>query len=109
MRAHLLDRQILDATREPVGVVDDVVFDDGGGDGPPRVAALLTGRALIDRILGDVPEPSRLTSVDARLLEDVGVVVSLSAGDDELGDVGWVERWTRDHVVARIPGSRLRG
>lgn len=108
VRAHLLDRQIIDADGRPVGVVDDVVFDVGDGR-RPRLVALLTGRALADRILGDTPEPSRLTTIDAEAIDDIGVVVSLSVGDDELSDVGWVERWMRDHVIARIPGNRRRG
>ncbi|WP_341267092.1 hypothetical protein [Gordonia malaquae] len=109
LRAHLLDRQVIDGDGRPVGVVDDVVFEHRQGLRRPRVVALLTGRALADRILGDTPEPSRLTSIDAEMIDDIGVVVKLSADESELGDVAWVERWMRDHVIARIPGSRRKG
>ncbi|MDR2279714.1 MAG: hypothetical protein LBE07_02535 [Gordonia sp. (in: high G+C Gram-positive bacteria)] len=109
MRAHLLDRQIIDGDGRPAGVVDDVVFELPSGDGRPRIVALLTGRALVDRILGDAPEPAQLTSIGADTIDDIGVVVTLTTDGVDLGDVAWVERWMRDHVIARIPGSRRKG
>lgn len=109
LRAHLLDRQMTDRDGRPVGVVDDVVFELQHEGRRPRVVALLTGRALADRILGDTPEPSLLTSIDADTIDDIGVVVKLNTEESELGDVAWVERWMRDHVIARIPGNRRRG
>ena len=110
LRSHLLDRQIVDRDGFPVGIVDDVEFELPGETGdPPAITALLTGRALVDRIFGDVPEPSRLTAISAGLVESVGVVVRLSAGRDSLRDLLWFERWARDHIVSRIPGSGRRG
>ncbi len=109
VRAHLLDRQIVDADGRPVGVVDDVVFEHADAARGPLVSGLLTGRAVVDRIFGDAPEPARLTEVNADIIVDIGVVVSLSVSGDDLGDVNWVEKWMRDHVIARIPGNRRRG
>jgi hypothetical protein len=35
----------------------------------------------------------------------VGVTVQLTASELP-ADADWVERWLRDHIVARIPGGR---
>jgi hypothetical protein len=115
----LLDRQIFDVDGEAVGKVDDVeltVPDDGG---PPVATAVLCGPlALGPRIGGrlgrlwaalgqrlrpnDDPEPSRIP------LHQVGPVdrtkVTLTVSRDQL-DVDRVRDWTRDHIIAPIPGS----
>jgi sporulation protein YlmC with PRC-barrel domain len=111
-RLHLLDRQILNADGDPVGTVDDVEFDGvesgaeiAAGTAAPRVSALLSGHVLATRILGGRPPLSRLQSVPWRLVRRVGIVVELNATDMSF-DALWVERWLRDHVVARIPGGR---
>jgi hypothetical protein len=109
---HLLDRQILDSEGVPVAAVDDLELEGAEvGEGfevgrtPPRLTALLSGNVLGTRIFGGRPPTSRLHRIDARLISDVGVVVRIAALAERF-DITWVERWLRDHVMARIPGGR---
>ena len=111
-RLHLLDRQLLDDDGEPVGIVDDLELD-GVTVGatiprdapPPVIGGILTGKALATRILGGQPPRSRLQPLSWLLVAKVGTVVRLRPTDQPV-DAPWVERWLRDHVIARIPGGR---
>jgi hypothetical protein len=111
-RLHLLDRQLLDADKDPVGIVDDLELDDVepdrdiDPDAPaPQVTALLCGHVLATRILGGAPPPSRLQQIPWTLVASVGITVQLRPTDMSF-DVQWVECWLRDYIVARIPGGR---
>lgn len=99
-RLHLLDRQLLDADDAPVGIVDDLEIDTADG----RVTAILTGQVLLTRIFGGQPPRSRLQGIPWRLVRSVGTVVHLDHAESL--DNLWVERWLRDHIIARIPGGR---
>ncbi|MEA2484517.1 MAG: hypothetical protein QOC55_2464 [Thermoleophilaceae bacterium] len=108
---HLLDRQILDSEDTPVATVDDLELEGAELGGfqvdrtPPRLTALLSGNVLGTRIFGGRPPTSRLHRIDAALVSDVGVVIRIAALAERF-DITWVERWLRDHVIARIPGGR---
>nr|WP_090281659.1 hypothetical protein [Mycolicibacterium komanii]CRL78347.1 hypothetical protein CPGR_05175 [Mycolicibacterium komanii] len=111
-RLHLLDRQMLDDAGDPVGIVDDIELtgiemdhEVAANAQPPRVSALLSGQVVATRILGGSPPRSRLQEIPWRLVASVGVVVRLKPTDLTF-DVGWVERWLRDHIVKRVPGGR---
>ncbi len=105
-RLHLLDRQLLDAGGEPVGIIDDLEIEGvDSGDGPARVSALLTGQVLITRIFGGRPPRSRLQPLAWATVRKVGTVVELASDADELDSL-WVERWLRDRIITRIPGGR---
>lgn len=111
-RLHLLDRQMLDDAGDPVGIVDDIELTGIEMDHdvvvdaqPPRVSALLSGQVVATRILGGSPPRSRLQEIPWRLVASVEVVVRLKPTDMTF-DVGWVERWLRDHIVRRVPGGR---
>lgn len=110
-RLHLLDRQLLDAGGEPVGIVDDLEIEgveacDGPvGDNTPRVTGLLTGQVLVTRIFGGRPPRSRLQPLAWATVRKVGTVVQLSSDSDSLDSL-WVERWLRDRIITRIPGGR---
>ena len=72
-RLHLLDRQLLDADKDPVGIVDDVELDgvepdrDIDANAPtPQVTALLSGQVLATRIFGGAPPRSRLQEIPGR-------------------------------------------
>lgn len=107
----LLDRQILDPDGVPVTTVDDLELsepEDLGRldpDDPPALTALLTGPVLGTRIFGGRPPDSRFIRIPWSLVSDVGVTVEVGTAADNL-DASWVERWVRDHVIARIPGGR---
>jgi hypothetical protein len=109
---HLLDRQVLDVDEVPVTVVDDIELSDVPWGEPipertpaPVITAILSGPVLGTRIFGGRPPASRLHRIGWRHVADVGVVVRLGIRGGEL-DATWVERWVRDHIVARIPGGR---
>jgi hypothetical protein len=111
-RLHLLDRQLLDADKDPVGIVDDLELDGVEPDRAidvnapaPQVTALLSGQVLATRIFGGAPPRSRLQEIPWTSVASVGITVQLRPTDVSF-DVHWVERWLRDHIVARIPGGR---
>ncbi|MCV7115074.1 hypothetical protein [Mycolicibacterium setense] len=111
-RLHLLDRQLLDDEGAPAGIVDDLEVDGvetdvdiDPGSPPPRVTAILSGQVMMTRILGGAPPRSMLHEIPWRQVASVGVTVQLSASEPP-ADTDWVERWLRDHIVARIPGGR---
>lgn len=114
---HLLDRQIVDADGRLAGKVDDLELVERD-DGPPYVAAVLSGPGALSRRIG-----GRLgawfESVQARLRTgndatpaaiSFGVVsrvdtdVHITISRDDLPSAGG-EHWARDHVVAHIPGA----
>ena len=109
---HLLDRQVLDVDGVPVTTVDDVEISGGAPGTPippgtpaPTLTALLTGPVLGTRIFGGRPPSSRLIRIPWQDVADVGVVIRLGIRGEGL-DAGWVERWIRDKIIARIPGGR---
>jgi hypothetical protein len=110
-RLHLLDRQVLDADRTPVTTLADVELrgtdgrPDPTGDDVVLLTDLLAGPVLGTRLFGGRPPASRWYRIPWRDVADVGVTLRLGVRGDDL-DVTWVERWLRDHVVARIPGGR---
>jgi hypothetical protein len=111
-RLHLLDRQVLDADGEPVGIVDDLDLDGiaigdeiARGTPTPRVSGILTGQVLATRIFGGRPPRARLQPLPWRLVARIGTVVQLSATDQSFDGL-WVERWLRDHLIGRISGGR---
>jgi len=111
-RLHLLDRQLVDAVGDPVGIVDDLELtgielgqDVAEPADAPQVSALLSGRVVATRILGGAPPRSLLHEIPWKLVAAVGVVVKLDKTDMPF-EVNWVERWLRDHVIRHIPGGR---
>jgi hypothetical protein len=111
-RLHLLDRQLLDAQGDPVGIVDDLELtgiesgqDVAEGADAPQVSALLSGRVVTTRILGGEQPRSLLYEIPWQLVAAIGVVVKL----DKTGmpfEVNWVERWLCDRIIRHIPGGR---
>jgi hypothetical protein len=113
-RLHLLDRQVLDVDGMPVCTLDDLELEavDGrsapdepiDGSVPVVVAALLTGPVLGTRVFGGRPPASRWHRLSWAHVVDIGTAVRLSVRSDDL-DATWLERWTHDHIIGRIPGG----
>lgn len=107
----LLDRQLLDPDGVPITTVDDLELTDPADpahldpDARPELSNLLTGPVLATRIFGGRPPASRFVRIPWRVVSDVDVVLHTGVAADSL-DASWVERWVRDHVIARIPGGR---
>jgi sporulation protein YlmC with PRC-barrel domain len=109
---HLLDRQVIDNDGVPVTTVDDLELSGPAletelapGTAAPVLTALLTGPVLGTRIFGGRPPSSRLIRIPWADVSEVGVVLKLGVSGEHL-DAGWVERWIRDKIIARIPGGR---
>ena len=107
----LLDRQLLDPDGVPITTVDDLELTDPADpahldpDARPELSNLLTGPVLATRVFGGRPPSSRFVRIPWRVVADVDVVLHTGVAADSL-DASWVERWMRDHVIARIPGGR---
>jgi sporulation protein YlmC with PRC-barrel domain len=108
---HLLDRQVMDNDGVPVTTVDDLELSGPAldvelapGTPAPVLTALLTGPVLGTRIFGGRPPSSRLIRIPWENVAEVGVVLKLGISGENL-DAGWVERWIRDKIIARIPGG----
>ncbi|MQA95760.1 MAG: hypothetical protein GEV11_14310 [Streptosporangiales bacterium] len=113
----LLDRQILDRDGTDVGKVDDLELDCPDDGGPPVVDALLCGaaalgprlagglgrwwRRILQRVEPGEPEPARILMSD---VAELGTAVRLDKPGPEVA--GAVEKWLRDHIIAKIPGGR---
>jgi hypothetical protein len=111
-RLHLLDRQLLDDSDDPVGIVDDLELsgieldaDIAAGADAPQVTGLLSGQVVATRIFGGAPPRSRLQEIPWELVGSVDAVVKLEQTGTDF-DVNWVERWLRDHIIKHIPGGR---
>jgi len=115
----VLDKQVVDRQSDRMGKVDGLVVALAA-DGPPRVIAIEVGPTTLARRLS-----SRLANRIRRLLQWLGagdgvtrfstaqvmridIEVALDVLADET-EARKVEHWLRDHVVARIPGSAVKG
>lgn len=116
----LLDRQVVDSDGVPVCKVDDVVLErDEDGDwrptevllGPGALGPRLGGRlgatlSGLHRRLRGLPEPAP-PRIPWRAVSEIGSDVRLGLPLAMLPpDLTPLEDWLREHVIARIPGSR---
>jgi sporulation protein YlmC with PRC-barrel domain len=112
----LLDRQILDRYGRDVGKVDDVEFD-AAEDGTPYLAALLVGPQAFGQRLGGWlgrvvvssarrlrPGPGGPLRIPWDVVGSVQGALTLTISRDLLVEPE-SERWLREHVISRIPGS----
>ncbi|ATD72401.1 hypothetical protein CNO18_21165 [Gordonia sp. 1D] len=102
VRIHLLGRKIRDRDGVPIGVVDDVEIEIRD-DGPPHVSALLSGRALLYRMLGGGPHVDELDRSPIDRVRDIDVTVDLEESQEDL-ELAWPERWCRDHIISDSVG-----
>lgn len=117
---HLLDRQLRDRHGQLCGKVDDLELERNGETGALYVTAVLsgpghllyrTGRRRFGTWLAKLT-----THIERSSLEDpgripyerirsIGITVDLAIDADDVATFA-AERWTRDHIVCHIPGSR---
>ena len=105
----VLDNQLLDRRKRKMGRVDGVVLELVPGK-PPRVAHLeVGGVTLAHRVhhrlgrwfAGRGRKPYRIPWGRVR---DVGINVLVEVDAEQTPAYTW-ERWLREKVIARIPGS----
>ncbi len=114
----VLDEQVIDRDGRRIGKVDDIVLEVEEG-GPPTVAAIEIGPVTLARRIH--PTLARWVAATMRWLgvgtgEPVripfeklsrqGVDVRADVDGSQTNAFAW-ERWLRDHVIGRIPGSGL--
>jgi hypothetical protein len=115
----ILDRQLVTNDGRLAGCVDDLELtaSDDGNDlyvsailsGPGALAYRLRARRLGRwlRRANDLLSPDDKTDptrIPFNVVADIDSHVSLGCAHDEVGTES-LERWTRDHVVAHIPGA----
>jgi hypothetical protein len=117
-RIALLDNQVVDCHRLPVGRVDDLEIEIR--DRKPRVTAILTGsEALGDRIGGSIG--AAMAAASARLrprsqeagppripisaIRELEPLLELDVELDELPQVAGLEHWLAANFIERLPGS----
>jgi hypothetical protein len=116
---HLLDRQLRDRDHELCGKVDDLELERSAS-GDWYVSAVMTGPGhllyRIGRRTAGAWLSKQTTHIERSSLDDpgrvpydrvssIGVTVDLALDADDLATFA-AERWTRDHIVGHIPGSR---
>jgi sporulation protein YlmC with PRC-barrel domain len=112
----LLDKQLVDRDGEALGRVDGIIMAYGA-NAPPRITHFELGAQTLARRL---PRPFRiaLSALALRLTPrgddpyriEVSRIVQLGRTikidiDGTRSAARETERWIRDHVIARIPGS----
>jgi sporulation protein YlmC with PRC-barrel domain len=114
----LLDRQMIDPDGRMAGNVDDLELTFLPEPGPPFVTAVLAGPGALARRIGGrigstigriherlqeqgVEGPARISF---GVVSSIGSDVRLSVSRHEL-EIYRFERWARDAIVAKIPGS----
>jgi len=117
----LLDRQLVDRTGRLCGKVDDLELGDPDAEGNRRVEAVLSGPgALLGRtghrrlgdwlrrfVAGSFPDGGDPVRIPFTRVVEIGNHVTLDMASDEAASSA-SERWVRDHVIGRLPGSRIR-
>ncbi|HET9672229.1 MAG TPA: hypothetical protein VFQ40_05205 [Actinomycetota bacterium] len=115
----LLDRQMIDRPDgRMAGNVDDLELTFPAEDGPPVVTAILAGPGALARRIGgglgrwiasvherlqacDIEGPARISF---GAVDSIGSDVRLSVSREDL-EIYRFERWARDTIVAKLPGS----
>jgi sporulation protein YlmC with PRC-barrel domain len=108
----VLDQQVIDAQGRQMGKVDGLVLELREG-APARVAAIVVGGTTLlwrinaglaawaeRRLKGD----GHAARIPWKRVVKVGVDVKVDV-DAERSPALWWERWARDRVILRIPGS----
>ena len=119
VRMTLLDAQLVDCDRLPIGRIDDLELTPGADGAGPEIESILTGsQALGERIGGLVgrwmsstsarlrsdSEPGPAT-IPASLIVESKPLVQLGVAFDDLPSVAGLERWLATHFVERLPGT----
>jgi sporulation protein YlmC with PRC-barrel domain len=117
---HLLDRQLVDGHGRFCGKVDDVELEESLDSGVLYVSALWTGAGALSRRRGARRLWRFLERAHARLssgsgqpgriplsrVREIGDEIEITGDGEDLAP-GATQRWVREHVIGRIPGSRV--
>lgn len=115
---HLLDRQLIDRDGRMAGCVDDLELESSDDTGQLYVTAIISGPGALAQRMGrrrfgtwmrwvhaivstGDGDPSR---IPFNLVSDIGSHITIAADHGDVGS-GSAERWVRDHIIDRLPGS----
>jgi hypothetical protein len=116
---HLLDRQLVAHDRRLAGCVDDLQLRASDDGDQLYIAAILSGPGALAYRLGrrrfgrwlqqaharaGTSADDDPTSIPFNVVADIGADIKLGLDAEETGTAS-AERWTRDHIITRIPGS----
>jgi hypothetical protein len=115
-RISLLDAQLVDCERLPIGRIDDLELEvEGRG---PSVTAILTGSEALGQRIGGLTGAAMAaisarvrigskgpTRLDPALVEEILPLVRLGVRFADLEEVAGLEHWLERHVVGKLPGS----
>ena len=119
-RMVLLDAQLVDCERRPIGRVDDLELSLPRRGGRPQVTSVLTGAEALGGRLGGriglwiVALAARLqptdhspgaARVEAELIEALEPLIQLALPLRELSRLAPLERWLAKHLVEPLPGA----
>ncbi|WP_245763183.1 hypothetical protein [Paraburkholderia diazotrophica] len=113
----MLDKQLVDRHGAKMGRIDSIVVELRQGR-PPEIVAIETGSVAMARRIGEraarwvarlarsvggagCTEPYRIPWSHVRRI-GIDIQVDVDVSDTPLGDS---QRWLREHVIERIPGS----
>jgi sporulation protein YlmC with PRC-barrel domain len=108
----VLDQQLIDADGREMGKVDGIVLELRDNQ-PARVAALVVGgTTLLWRIHGGLARwverrlggTGHVARIPWQQVVKIGVDVKVDLDAEQSPALHW-ERWVRDHIIGRIPGS----
>ena len=116
VRFTLLDNQVVDADRLPVGRVDDLELDVDSG--APRINGILIGMeplgermgGWLGRLLAATSSRAREAgsgpaTVDPALVDQFSPMIRLRAPLAQLEQVASLERWLSRHIISKVPGG----
>ena len=120
LRHDLLDQQIVDCDRIPLGRVTDVELEIAEPRQAARISGILTGSEALGQRLGgtlgrwierssarsrkpsDEPGPTRIEIGD---IDALAPEIRLHAHLSDLKHIAGLERWLGDNFIGRIPGA----
>jgi sporulation protein YlmC with PRC-barrel domain len=117
---HMLDRQMVDGHGRFCGKVDDVELEESPDSGALYVTGLWSGAGSLSRRLGGhrlghflerayaalSGVPGQPAFVPLSRVQEIGDDIRITGDSEDLATAA-TERWVREHVIGRIPGSRV--
>lgn len=122
LRHDLLDNQLVDCERVPIGRVVDLDLELGAaaGGAPPPIPSILTGSEALGRRLGGrlghwierlsarlrpLSSPPGPTRIPVSAIGEIGLELVLRHRLDDLQELAPLEHWLRRNFIGRIPGA----
>ena len=108
----VLDQQVIDAQGHQMGKVDGIVLEPGDGAATRVAFVVVGGTTLLWRIHRGLARwaerrlrgEGHVARIPWSKVVKIGVDVKVDVEAERSPALHW-ERWVRDHIISRIPGS----